>query len=148
MIQKGLCDKEFILNPSNFECECYKFYDFSEYLDYKDCKCKKKLVNKLVERSSVEECSENFDETRIVEIKSTECKHNSCTVYTVLVSIFFTINIGIGIYFLCFYWYLKKMLLVLSLVPALRQQFNELINGKSQTNRGQKANLLFLQRHN
>ena len=40
------------------------------------------------------------------------------------------------------------MLFVLSLVPALKQQFNELINGKSQTNRDQKSNLLFLQRRN
>ena len=39
------------------------------------------------------------------------------------------------------------MLFVLSLVPALKQQFNELINGKGQTNRDQKSNLLFLQRH-
>ena len=40
---------------------------------------------------------------------------------------------------------------MLSLVPVLKQ-FNkcnsiELINGKSQTNRDQKSNLLFLQRH-
>ena len=40
------------------------------------------------------------------------------------------------------------MLFVLSLVPTLKQQFNELINGKSQTNRDQKSNLIFLQRHN
>ena len=45
------------------------------------------------------------------------------------------------------------MLSVLSLALtlngiALKQQFNELINGKSQTNRDQKSNLLFLQRHN
>ena len=39
------------------------------------------------------------------------------------------------------------MLFVLSLLPALKQKFNELINGKSQTNRDQKSNLLFLQRH-
>ena len=40
------------------------------------------------------------------------------------------------------------MLLELCLVPILTQQFNELINEKSQTNRNQKSNLLFLQRHN
>ena len=40
------------------------------------------------------------------------------------------------------------MLFVLSLVPALKQQLNEFVNGKSQTNRDQKSNLLFLQRHN
>ena len=37
------------------------------------------------------------------------------------------------------------MLFVLSLVPALKQQFNELINVKNQTNRDQKPNLLFLE---
>ena len=37
------------------------------------------------------------------------------------------------------------MLHVLSLVPALKQQSNKLINGKTQTNRDQKSNLLFLQ---
>ena len=50
------------------------------------------------------------------------------------------------------------MLLVLSLAPilnriafsgaALKQQFNELTNGKSQTNRDHKSDLSFLQRHN
>ena len=38
------------------------------------------------------------------------------------------------------------MLLVLSLVTALKQRFNKHINGKSQTKRDQKLNLLFLQR--
>ena len=48
-IDKGVCNKGFIWNPSNCESECYKSCDFSEYLDYKNCKCKKILVNKLVE---------------------------------------------------------------------------------------------------
>ena len=39
-----------------------------------------------------------------------ENKHkcSSCTLYIVLFSIFFTINVGIGSYFLYFHWYLKK----------------------------------------
>ena len=113
LINKGICDKGFIWNPSNCECECYKSCDFSEYLDYKNSKCKKSLVNKLVERRSAEECTENIDEIRLVEINSTECnsvenkcKHDSCKLYIVLFSIIFTVNIGIGSYFLCFYWYL------------------------------------------
>ena len=40
------------------------------------------------------------------------------------------------------------MVFVLSLVPILKPQFNELINEKSQINRDQKSNFLFLQRHN
>ena len=76
------------------------------HLDYKICKCKKRLVNKLVESSSTEECTENIEETRLVEINSTECnsvenkwKHDSCTLYILLFSIIFTVNIGISSYF-------------------------------------------------
>ena len=43
LIDKGVCDKEFIWNPSNCECECDKSCDIGEYLDYKNCKCKKKV---------------------------------------------------------------------------------------------------------
>ena len=43
MIDKGACDKGFTWNPSNCECECYKSCDFSEYLDYENCECKKKV---------------------------------------------------------------------------------------------------------
>ena len=39
------------------------------------------------------------------------------------------------------------MLLVLSLVPLPKQRFNKLINVRNQTDRDQKSNLLFLQRH-
>ena len=41
---KGVCDKGFIWNPSNCECEFDKSCNIGEYLDYSDCKCKKKLV--------------------------------------------------------------------------------------------------------
>ena len=97
-------------------------------------------------------CTENVEEVKLAKITSTDNKNkhkcSSCTLYIVLFSIIFIINVGIGSYLLCFYWYLKKMLFMLSLVPALKQQFNELIDGKSQTNRDQKSNLSFLQRHN
>ena len=49
MIDKGVSDKGYICNPSNCECECNKSCDVGEYLDYKDCKCRKKLADKLVE---------------------------------------------------------------------------------------------------
>ena len=53
LIDKGMCNEGFIWNPSNCECECDKSCDVGEYLDYKNCKCRNKLVDKLVE-----ECSE------------------------------------------------------------------------------------------
>ena len=56
LIDKGMCDKGFIWNPSNCECECDKSCDIGEYLDYKNCKCRKKIIDKLTE-----ECSKNVN---------------------------------------------------------------------------------------
>ena len=63
---------------------------FDEYLHYENCKCRKRLVDKLIE-----EYNENIEETSFIKINSTKCNSNSCILYTVLFSIFFTINIGI-----------------------------------------------------
>ena len=49
LIDKGVCDRGYIWNPSNCECECDKSRDVGEYVDYKNCICRKKLVDKLVE---------------------------------------------------------------------------------------------------
>ena len=65
-----------------------------------NCKCRKKLVDKLVE-----ECAETVEEWKIAENMH---KCNSCIPCIVLSSIFLTINIGIGTYFFYFHWYLKK----------------------------------------
>ena len=59
LIDKGVCDKEFIWNPSNCECECDKSCDIGEYLDYKNCKCRKRLIDKLVD-----ECTETVEEVK------------------------------------------------------------------------------------
>ena len=75
-IDKGLCEKGFIWNPSNCECECDKSWDVGEYLDYENCKCRKKLLDKLIE-----EYTENIDEVKIADYKSVENIHkcSSCT---------------------------------------------------------------------
>ena len=108
LIDKGACDKGFIWNPSNCECEFDKACGVSEYVDYENCKCSKKTVAPLIE-----EGTETVKEVK--PAKTTLCenensyKFSTCTVYTVLFWIFFTINIGgIGAYFVYFYWSLKK----------------------------------------
>ena len=37
---------------------------FGEYLDYKNCKCRKRLVDKIIE-----ECNENIEETSLKLIR-------------------------------------------------------------------------------
>ena len=103
LIDKGVCDKGYAWNPSNCECECDKSCDVGEYLDYENCKCRKMLLDKLVE-----ECNENIDEAKLIEIASFEYK-NECvcyyTVFIVLGVIVLTICIVIDAYFT--YKYIK-----------------------------------------
>ena len=50
LIDKGVCDKVYIFNPSNCKCECDKSCNTSQCLDYLDCKCKKKIIDLIVEK--------------------------------------------------------------------------------------------------
>ena len=82
-----MCNKGFIWNPSNCECECDKACDVAEYLDYENCNCRKEIVDKLVD-----ECTETVEEMKLAKITLAEnensCKCCSCAVYTVLFWIF------------------------------------------------------------
>ena len=93
-----MCDKGFIGNPSNFESECDKSCDVGEYLDYENWKCRKKRVDKLVE-----ECTKTVEEVKLAKItlakNENKHKYSLCTLYIVLFSVLFTINIGIATYF-------------------------------------------------
>ena len=95
LIDRGICDKGFIWNPSNCECECDKNCDFSGYLDYENCKCREKLVDKLID------CTETIKEVKLGKItifeNENENKYGSCKVYIVLMIVVFTIFTGITI---------------------------------------------------
>ena len=70
LTDKGVCDKGYASNPSNCECDCDKSFDFGQHLDYENCKCRKRLADKLAE-----ECSENIDEAKLTEIALFEQKN-------------------------------------------------------------------------
>ena len=58
----------------------------------------------------MEECTENIEETRLVEktLAKNKYKCSSCTLYIVLFSLIFTINVGIGIYLVYSHCYFFK----------------------------------------
>ena len=107
LIDKGICDKRFIWNPSNCECECDKTCDIGKYLDCENCKCRKKLADKLID-----ECTETVEEVKLanttLENENSYYKCSSCKVYIVLTIVFFTIFTGITIYFAYYNWSLIK----------------------------------------
>ena len=116
LIDKRMSDKGFIWNPNNCECKCDKLCDVGEYLDYKNCKCRNKLVDKLLE-----ECSENIDGNEMLYNKTLDVISlktiplnvykkvcNLCTIYIILFAVFFISSICISSVFIYFHWYLKK----------------------------------------
>ena len=97
LIYEGVCDKGPILNSNNCESECDKSCDVSDYLNYENCKCRKKLVHELAA-----ECTKNIDEVKIAGMALFEhgnecvCSYTMCVVLAVIA---LTTNIGIAAYF-------------------------------------------------
>ena len=106
-----MCDKRFIWNPSNCECECDKSRDIGEYLNFKNCMCRKNIIDKLVE-----ERSENIDGNEMLynetlnpiplnaiplNVYKKAC--SSCMVYIVLFVTFLIRNIFICCIFIYFH---------------------------------------------
>ena len=87
-------DKGFICDPSNCECECDKSCDVREYLDYENCNCRKKLLEKLVE-----EYTETVEEVKIAENEN-ENKHKSVLAHCTL----------------CYFQYFLQLTLELALI--------------------------------
>ena len=105
VIEKGICGKEFIWNPSNCDCECDRLCDVGESLYYNNCKCRNKLLYKVVEA-----CSEHIDKDKMIyngTLNDCEKLCNSCTIYIVLFGIFLIIRICVSRVFIYFYWYSK-----------------------------------------
>ena len=51
------CNKEYMWNPSTCACECDMWCKPGQYLDYKNCVCKNKLIGKIIS-----ECTSLIDE--------------------------------------------------------------------------------------
>ena len=92
------------MDPSKCECECDKSCDVGEFLDYENCICRKRLVDKLVG-----EYNENIEE-KLTEVTLFEHK-NGCTcyytVFIVLGEIVLIISIGISAHF-AYYKYINR----------------------------------------
>ena len=82
LINKMVWDKGYIWNPSNCASECDTLCDIGQYLDYKNCVCRKTLVDKLVEECiSAIDGDTMYNETLSVA-SSNDCA--SCTTYIIL----------------------------------------------------------------
>ena len=72
---KCRCECKELIDKGIYEFECDKSCDVREYLDYENCTCRKRLIDKLVE-----ECSESIDENEMIHNDYKNVCH-FCTVY-------------------------------------------------------------------
>ena len=50
LVSKLICDKGYMWNPSTRSCECDRYCETGQYLDYKNCVCRKKIIENLIEQ--------------------------------------------------------------------------------------------------
>ena len=127
LIDKGVCHKGYIFNPSNCKCECDKSCNTSQHLDYLDCKCKKKIINPIVEKCTEYDdnktklvnktVTKNDNQTKLIIITVTKNNNqtkivkavkNSFKVYIVFTIVSIVISTLYTIYFVYYNWFLIK----------------------------------------
>ena len=77
---KELDDWSYMCNPSTCDCECNKACKIGEYLNIKNCPCKKRFFGKLVIACKDEIL--NTTETSFVD-KKVACQKNNCLIHTI-----------------------------------------------------------------
>ena len=109
LVSKLVCDKGYMWNPSTCKCECDKFCDIGQYLDYKNCVCRKKLIDDLIEQctSIIDMSDDNMICNAIKNVNNTvdnQLKDDRTNVYMILFIIGLIVSaflIGGGIVFYC-----------------------------------------------
>ena len=105
LISKMACDKGYIWNPSNCACECDKLCDIGQYLDYKNCVCRKSIVGKLVQECiNVIDGDTTYNKTLSIDLN--DCP--SRTSYVVLFIVFLLMSVIVSSTFIYFHWYKNK----------------------------------------
>ena len=89
------CDKGYMWNPSNCECQCDMWRKPGQYLDYKNCVCKNKLVTRLTE-----ECTSIINETIINNNKDNITNNNTYLIFIIIFLIGFIVFL-IGFIYYC-----------------------------------------------
>ena len=92
------CTKGYMWNPNTCECQCDMWCRPGQYLDYKNCIFKNKLIGRIIE-----ECTTIINETTM---NNEESGNNNNTVWNVFIGLFLVV-IFIGIVCFCIIIYFK-----------------------------------------
>ena len=92
------CNKGYMWNPSTCACECDMWCKPGQYLDYKKCVCKNKLIGKFIA-----ECTSVINETMMNNKKNIS---NNDTITNIFIGLF-SVVMFIGIVCFCVFAYFK-----------------------------------------
>ena len=98
LVSKLVCDKGYMLNPGTCSCECDRYCETGQYLDYKNCVCRKKIIDDLIEQ-----CNSIID----IEIKNNTLFKKNNESFSNYYLIVFIVFLGLFILFLVgfiYYW--------------------------------------------
>ena len=99
LINKLVCGKGYMWNLGTCSCECDKYCDVGQYLDYKNCVCRKVIFSDLIEK-----CVNVVDESVMYDSKSSLVNYPSRMPYIVLLVVFLLasgIISGAFVYYYC-----------------------------------------------
>ena len=89
------CTKGYMWNPSTCECQCDMWCKPGQYLDYKNCVCKNKLVGRVIA-----ECTSVITETMMNN------RDNDDTIANIFIGLF-SVFLSVGIVCFCVFAYFK-----------------------------------------
>ena len=93
-----ICNKRYMWNPSTCACECDMWCKPGQYLDYKKCVYKNKLIGKIIS-----ECTSLINETMMNNKKNMD---NNDTTKSIFIGLF-SVLMFIGIICFCVFPYFK-----------------------------------------
>ena len=92
------CDKGYMWNPSTYACECDTWCKPGQYLGYKKCICKNKLIDRVIA-----ECTSLINETMM---NNRDNEDNDNTIMNIFIGLF-SVLLFVGIVCFCVFAYFK-----------------------------------------
>ena len=83
-----VCDKGYMWNPCTCPCECDRYCETGQYLDYKNCVCRKRIIDDLIEQ-----CTCIVDMDNKINTLSKKRDESSSNIYFILFIVFLVLFI-------------------------------------------------------
>ena len=99
LVSKFACDKGYMWNPSTCSCESDRYCETGQYLEYKNCVCRKKIIDDLIEQ-----CTSIVDmdiKNNTLSKKSDESPSNIYFVLFIVFLVLFILFLVVCIYYWC-----------------------------------------------